>query len=54
MYSKIIEGLKTAPSIRRKLFYWAIGIGRQVLSCKAKNKPLSFGLKLKHSIANKS
>jgi len=53
MYSKITEGLKTAPSIRRKLFYWAIGVGRKVLSCKTKNKPLSFGLKLKHSIANK-
>ena len=31
MYSRIIEGLKTAPSIRRKLFYWAISVGKDVL-----------------------
>ena len=53
MYSRIVEGLKTAPSVRRNLFYWAIGVGKQVLSCKANNTPISVGLKLKHSIANK-
>ena len=28
MYTKIIEGLKTAPSIRQKIFWWAIKVGR--------------------------
>ena len=53
MYSRIIEGLKTAPSIRRKLFYWAIGVGKDVLLCNSKNKSVPTGLKIKHSIANK-
>lgn len=53
MYSRIVEGLKTAPSIRRKLFYWAIGIGKDVLSYNSKNKSIPLGLKIKHGIANK-
>ena len=53
MYSRIVEGLKTAPSIRRKLFYWAIGIGKDVLLYNSKNKSVPTGLKIKHSIANK-
>ena len=53
MYSRIVEGLKTAPSIRRKLFYWAIGIGKDVLLYNSKNKSIPIGLKVKHSIANK-
>ena len=53
MYSRIVEGLKTAPSIRRKLFYWAIGVGKEVLLYNSKNKSIPTGLKIKHSIANK-
>ena len=53
MYSRIVEGLKTAPSIRRKLFYWAIGVGKDVLLYNSKNKSIPTGLKIKHSIANK-
>ena len=53
MYSRIVEGLKTAPSIRRKLFYWAIGIGKDVLLYNSKNESIPIGLKVKHSIANK-
>jgi long-chain acyl-CoA synthetase len=53
MYSRIVEGLKTAPSIRRKLFYWAIDVGKDVLLYNSKNKSIPIGLKVKHSIANK-
>ena len=53
MYSKIVEGLKTAPSARRKLFYWAIRVGKEVLSCKTEGRSIPLGLKLKHFIASK-
>ncbi len=53
MYSRIIEGLKTAPSIRRKLFYWAINVGKDVLLYSSKNKSVPISLKMKHAIANK-
>ena len=53
MYSRIVEGLKTAPSIRRKLFYWAIGVGKDVLLYNSKKESIPAGLKIKHAIANK-
>ncbi len=53
MYSKIIDGLKSAPSIRRKLFGWAVNVGKKVSIYSKSGNSISFGLKLQHSLANK-
>jgi len=53
MYARVNEGLKSAPKARQKIFWWAIGIGKQATEYRLKNKPLPFGLGLKHKIADK-
>ena len=53
MYTKIIEGLKTAPKLKKSLFYWAISVGKKYSSLKLSQKPIGFSLCLKHKIANK-
>ena len=53
MYTKIIEGLKTAPNLKRKLFYWALSVGKEYSSRTLNKEKISSCLSLKHKIANK-
>ena len=45
--------LKTSPNARQKIFWWAIGIGKQATKYRVANQPLPFGLGIKHKIADK-
>ena len=53
VYGKIMTGIASAPPIRQKLFHWAIGVGKQAIPFRQKNKPLPFGLGLKFGVADK-
>ena len=53
IYSRIIDSLEEGSPIKKKLFFWAIGVGKKVMVFKQKNTPLPGGLKFKHNIANK-
>ncbi len=53
VYGKIMSGIASAPPIRQKLFHWAIGVGKQTIPFRQKDKPLPFGLALKFSLADK-
>ena len=53
IHTKFIEGLKSAPKIRRKLFYWALNVGKKYSSLKLNKENPSFLLKLKYGIADK-
>ena len=53
MYAKVREGLKSAPEARQKIFWWAIGIGKEATAYKLKKQSLPFMLGLKHKIADK-
>jgi long-chain acyl-CoA synthetase len=53
VYGKIMTGVASAPPIRQKLFHWAIGVGKQTIPFRQKNKPLPFGLGLKFGLADK-
>ena len=53
MYARVREGLKIAPEARQKIFWWAIGIGKQATEYRLKNQTLPFALSLKHKIADK-
>ena len=52
MYNKINDGLKTAPSIRRKIFKWAYGVGKQTAHIRDKST-LTGLTKIKFNLANK-
>lgn len=53
IYGRIMDSLEDGSAIKKKLFFWAIGVGRKVTEFKQKNLPLPGGLKFKHSIAAK-
>ncbi len=53
MHARIIDGLKSAPSARQKIFWWAIEVGRNYTLYSLNNEPIPFMLSLKHKIANK-
>ena len=52
MYNKINDGLKTAPSIRRKIFKWAYKVGEQTAHIRDKST-LTGLTKMKFNLANK-
>ncbi len=53
MYAKVRAGLKSAPEARQKIFWWAIGVGKEATRYRLKNQALPFVLGLKHKIADK-
>ena len=53
MYARVREGLKSAPEIRQKIFWWAISVGKEATEYRLENQPLPFILSFKHNIANK-
>ncbi len=53
MYTKILEGLKTAPAVRQKIFWWSIGVGQQVSMLKLAGENLPFILGFKYKVASK-
>ena len=52
MYNKINDGLKTAPSLRRKIFKWAYKIGKETADVRDKTT-LTGLMKMKFNLANK-
>jgi long-chain acyl-CoA synthetase len=53
MYNGVIQKVKSGSSIKQKLFWWAINIGKDYVVLNNLNKKLPFLLKMKHALANK-
>ena len=53
IHSKIINGLKSAPALKKRLFFWALDVGKRVSLLTRNNQQVPFFLKIKHNIANK-
>jgi long-chain acyl-CoA synthetase len=53
LYSKIQAGLPAAPFHRRKVFEWALGVGRRSAPYRKKSEPLPLLLGLEWSLARK-
>lgn len=53
IYARVVGSVEEGSPLKRKLFHWAIGVGRVVTEYRQKNKPLPGGLKFKYAIANK-
>lgn len=52
VYAGVLEKAKEGSSFKLKIFDWALEVGKQTAELKRVEKPVSFGLMLKHSIAN--
>ncbi len=53
IHAKIVEGLKTAPNIKQKLFAWATKVGRDVSTLNLAGETIPFGLKMQYNLADK-
>ncbi|MCP4134794.1 MAG: long-chain fatty acid--CoA ligase [bacterium] len=53
VYGTINEGLKTAPTIKRKLFHWSSGVALTAYRKKRDGKTVGPLLKMKHGLAKK-
>ncbi|SVD14386.1 uncharacterized protein METZ01_LOCUS367240, partial [marine metagenome] len=53
MYDKIMFGLKDSPEIRKKLFNWALKIGKDYTNLLHAKQSVPMLLKIKHIIADK-
>ncbi|MGB2907816.1 MAG: long-chain fatty acid--CoA ligase, partial [Candidatus Aminicenantaceae bacterium] len=53
IYAKVIDNVLTSSPLKRKIFYWALNVGKEVSKLKLQNQPLPGGLKFKHNIAHK-
>src|SRR5687767_6981442 len=53
VYAKILAGVEAGPPTKRKIFNWAIGVGREVSRHQQRGQPLPPALKLKRALAHK-
>lgn len=51
IYARIMNELDSGSRIKKKLFLWALNIGKASLPYRLNKKPMPFGLNLKHKIA---
>lgn len=53
MYDKIMDGIKDAPDLRKKLFNWALKIGKDYTNLSHAKQSIPLLLKIKHLLADK-
>jgi long-chain acyl-CoA synthetase len=53
IYTKVMDQVLSSPSLRRKIFFWALKIGKVYGAAKLDGKPVSGGLRFRRSIAAK-
>ncbi|MCP2619032.1 long-chain fatty acid--CoA ligase, partial [Candidatus Aminicenantes bacterium AC-335-A11] len=53
IYAKVMDNVLSSSPLKRKIFFWALNIGRKVGEKKLAKKPIGFFLKLKYKIAHK-
>lgn len=52
VYAGVLEKAKEGPSFKKKIFDWALEVGKQTAELKRVEQSVPFGLMLKHSLAN--
>ncbi|MFQ5898890.1 MAG: AMP-dependent synthetase/ligase [Candidatus Methylomirabilia bacterium] len=53
VYARILAGVEAGSPTKRKIFNWALGVGRQVSQLQQLQSPIPAGLRLKHRLADK-
>jgi long-chain acyl-CoA synthetase len=53
IYTKVMDQVLVSPAVRRKIFFWALKVGRQYGARKLAGKPIPAGLGFKRAIAHK-
>jgi len=53
IYSKVIDTILAGSAVKRKIFFWALKVGKEYSKKEMKNSPISKFLRLKRSLAHK-
>ncbi|MEN6560295.1 MAG: long-chain fatty acid--CoA ligase [Acidobacteriota bacterium] len=53
IYTKVMDQILASPALRRRIFFWAVGVGRQAGALTLAGRTLPPGLKLKKAVAAK-
>jgi long-chain acyl-CoA synthetase len=53
IYARILENVESGPPLKRKIFYWALGVGRDYVNKIMDKQPIGAGLKAKRGLAYK-
>jgi long-chain acyl-CoA synthetase len=53
VYAKVLAGVESGSPVKKKIFYWALGVGRRVSQHLRDGKPVPLGLRLQHGLAHK-
>jgi long-chain acyl-CoA synthetase len=53
VYAKILAGVEAGSPAKKKIFYWALAVGREVSRHQQRGQPIPAGLELKRKIAHK-
>lgn len=53
IYTKVMDQVLSSPALRRKIFFWALKVGKAYGALKIEGKPVPAGLSLRQSIAAK-
>lgn len=53
IYSKVMDNVLSSSSLKRKIFFWALKVGKRYGEKKLLNQPISRGLQMKKNLAHK-
>ncbi|MBU4178877.1 MAG: long-chain fatty acid--CoA ligase, partial [Actinobacteria bacterium] len=53
VHAGVLANVESESEFKQKVFKWAVGVGGEASKLKVNHKPIPFGLKVKHKIANK-
>jgi long-chain acyl-CoA synthetase len=53
IYTKVMDQVLASPALRRKIFFWALKVGKAYGALKIDGKPIPGGLSLRHALAAK-
>ena len=53
VHGRVMAAMADAPAIRRKLFHWAVGVGKAAAPYRLQDKPLPGLLGIQHGVADK-
>jgi long-chain acyl-CoA synthetase len=53
VYGRILSGVEAAPPLRRRVFHWALGVGREASRLGRERRPLPASLRLQQALADR-
>jgi long-chain acyl-CoA synthetase len=53
VYAKVLAGAEAGPPVKKKIFYWALGVGREVSRLTRQGQPVPLTLRVRHALAGR-